>query len=48
MRAAEHRAPREGSALLANAEAFSAPVEQAETLKQAAKAGTPFCAICNQ
>ena len=38
----------EGSALLANAEAFSAPTEQAKTLKQAAKTGTPFCAICNQ
>lgn len=35
-----------GGGLLANAEAFSAPVEQAEALKQAAKDGVPFCEIC--
>jgi uncharacterized Zn-binding protein involved in type VI secretion len=37
----------EGSALLANAEAFSAET-QADTLKQAAKDGAPFCEICNR
>ena len=37
----------EGSALLANAEAFSAAVEQAETLVQAAKDGVPFVELCS-
>ena len=34
-----------GSSLLANAEAFSAET-QANTLKQAASDGTPFCEVC--
>ena len=38
----------DGSALLANAEAFSSASQQAATLKQAAETGTPFCEICNR
>jgi len=37
----------EGSALLANAEAFSAAPDQAETLKQAARDGVPFVELCS-
>jgi uncharacterized Zn-binding protein involved in type VI secretion len=37
----------DGSALIATAEAFSDPKQQAEVLKQAAKEGLPFAELCS-